>query len=135
MDGRSLLEPTGTVFSEYHVEKVRAPCLMVRRDNLKYVYIHGHEEQLFDLDADPGEWTNLAGTHDKTQLREAILEQFDPDAIARHGAVSVARRELIARARAMTTTRWDYSLVFDARKQYFRLISRSSAAARRTRRR
>jgi choline-sulfatase len=120
MDGCTLLEPTGTVFSEYHVEKVRAPCFMLRRDNLKYVYIHGHEEQLFDLDADPGEWTNLAGTHDTTRLRETILERFDPDAIARDGAASVARRELIARAMAMTTTRWDYSPAFDATKQYVR---------------
>jgi choline-sulfatase len=120
MDGGSLLEPSGTVFSEYHVEKVRAPCFMVRRHNLKYVYIHEHGEQLFDLDADPGEWTNLAASHDTKELRDLILERFDPDAIARDGVESVARRELIARAMALTTTRWDYSPTFDATKQYVR---------------
>jgi choline-sulfatase len=120
MDGTSLFAPTGTVFSEYHVEKVRAPCFMVRRGDEKYVYIHEHGEQLFDLAADPGEWHDLAGTTDTKEYRDLILERFDPDAIARHGADSVARRELIARAMAMTTTRWDYAPVFDATKQYVR---------------
>ena len=120
MDGGSLLEPRGVVFSEYHVEKVRAPCFMVRRGRWKYVYIHGHGEQLFDLAEDPGEWHNLAPDPRAEELRALILEQFDPDAIARSGAESVARRELIARAMAQTTTRWDYSPVFDATKQYVR---------------
>jgi choline-sulfatase len=120
MDGGSLLEPSGVVCSEYHVEKVRAPCFMVRRGAWKYVYIHGHDQQLFDLASDPGEWTNLAGEHDTAELRSLILERFDPDAIARDGDASVRRRELIARAMAMTTTRWDYSPVFDATTQYVR---------------
>jgi choline-sulfatase len=120
MDGGSLLEPAGTVFSEYHVEKVRAPCFMVRRDRWKYVYIHGHGEQLFDVEGDSGEWTNLAGDVDTSELRELILERFDPEAIARDGAASVARRHLIARAMALAPTRWDYAPVFDATRQYVR---------------
>jgi Choline sulfatase enzyme C terminal len=84
------------------------------------VYIHAHGEQLFDLDADPGERTNLAGTLDTTDLRALVLGQFDPEAIARHGAHSVRRRELIARAMARTPTRWDYAPQFDATKQYVR---------------
>jgi len=120
MDGGSLLEPSGVVFSEYHVEKVRAPCFMVRKGSWKYVYIHEHGEQLFDLEHDPGEWTNLAGRHDTEEYRATILERFDPDAIAAHGVESVRRRELIARAMALTATRWDYSPPFDATKQYVR---------------
>jgi choline-sulfatase len=120
MDGGSLLEPRGVVFSEYHVEKVRAPCFMVRRGRWKYVYIHGHGEQLFDLAEDPGEWHDLAPHPQAEELRALILDRFDPDAIARSGAASVARRELIARAMAQTTTRWDYSPTFDATKQYVR---------------
>ena len=54
-------DPNRAVLSEYHVEKVRAPCFMARRDRWKYVLVHEHGEQLFDLEADPGEWTNLAG--------------------------------------------------------------------------
>jgi choline-sulfatase len=120
MDGGSLDEPRVVVFSEYHVEKVRAPCFMVREGSWKYVYVHGHGEQLFDLESDPGEWTNLVGEHDTTALRARILERFDPDTIARAGEASVRRRELIARAMAMTGTRWDYSPAFDATKQYVR---------------
>jgi choline-sulfatase len=120
MDGGDLFAPASVVFSEYHVEKVRAPCFMVRRGSWKYVYVHGHDEQLFDLEHDPREWTNLAREHDTKEYRDMILERFDPDAIARHGAESVRRRELIARAMARTTTRWDYSPVFDATKQYVR---------------
>jgi choline-sulfatase len=120
MDGVDLFEPRGVVFSEYHVEKVRAPCFMVRQGRWKYVYIHGHGDQLFDLESDPGEWANLAGERDTAELRRAILARFDPDAIACHGVESVARRDVIARAMAMTSTRWDYSPPFDATKQYVR---------------
>jgi len=120
MDGGSLDRPGDVVFSEYHVEKVRAPCFMVRRGSRKYIYIHGHGEQLFDLEVDPGERTNLAGEEDTSALRACILDRFDPDAIARAGESSVRRRELIARAMTMTGTRWDYSPPFDATKQYVR---------------
>ena len=108
------------VCSEYHVEKVRAPCFMARRGRWKYVLVHGHGEQLFDLEADPGEWTNLAGRPEGDELRALVLERFDPDAIAAAGASSVRRRELIARAMTLTGTRWDHVPFFDATKQYVR---------------
>jgi choline-sulfatase len=120
MDGRSLLDAGDAVFSEYPVEKVRAPCFLVRRGTYKYVYVHGHGEQLFDLATDPGEWNDLAQTTDTKEYRDVILEQFDPDAIARDGVESVARRDLIARAMAKTSTRWDWQPFFDATKQYVR---------------
>jgi choline-sulfatase len=120
MDGTSLLRPGAPVFSEYHVEKVRAPCFMVRAGNRKYVYVHGHGEQLFDLADDPGEWHDLAKDTDAKEYRDLILERFDPDTIARHGAESVRRRDLIARAMAKTNTRWDWQPFFDATKQYVR---------------
>ena len=43
-----------------------------------------------------------------------MLEQFERDKIARAGAESVRRRELVARATAMTPVRWDYEPRFDA---------------------
>jgi choline-sulfatase len=129
VDGRSLAgllrggrEPDRVVLSEYHVEKVRAPCFMARRGRWKYVLVHGHDEQLFDLEADPGEWTNLVSDRPDVAagLRAQILGRFDPDAIAREGAESVRRRELVARATALTGTRWDHQPHFDARRQYVR---------------
>jgi hypothetical protein len=102
------------------VEKVRAPCFMARRGSRKLIHVHGHGDQLFDLDADPGEWDNRIGREAADDLLGTILAEFDPDAIAADGAESVARRELIRQAMARNGTRWDYSPVFDATKQYVR---------------
>jgi choline-sulfatase len=118
--GRSLLDPDPdrAVLAEYHVEKVRAPCFMVRRGSRKLIHVHGHGEQLFDLEADPAELESL--DEDAGDLRELILAEFEPDAIAADGAASVARRELIREAMARNGTRWDYSPEFDATTQYVR---------------
>lgn len=113
-----------TVFSEYHVEKVRAPCFMVRKGSYKYIYIHGHGGQLFDLAADPGEWNNLVGRPElqavEEELRQLIVAQFDADQIAAAGAASVQKRELIRRAMERNNTHWDYFPYFDATQQYVR---------------
>ena len=112
------------VLSEYHVEKVKAPCFMVCQGSHKYIYIHGHASQLFDLDSDPGEWHNLAGQPRlrelEEQLRAMILERFDPERLAADGAASVRRRELVKAAMERNDTHWDYSPVFDATRQYVR---------------
>ena len=42
-------------FSEIHSEGIHGPCFMVRKGKFKYIYVHGHDAQLFDLEADPGE--------------------------------------------------------------------------------
>ncbi|MDA0989154.1 MAG: sulfatase-like hydrolase/transferase [Verrucomicrobia bacterium] len=94
LSGRSLLtcltdgrEPaTVPVFCEYHGEGVHAPCFMVRDGDHKYIYVHGHEERLYNLRTDPDEKQNLAGNAQVadvlTRLRSLVLERFDPDAIA-----------------------------------------------------
>ena len=131
MDGVSLAglietgaAPERPIFSEYHVEKVHAPCFMVRRGRYKYIYIHGHGCQLFDLETDPDEWRNLAGqpamAEVEADLRGLILARFDPDQVAADGAASVRRRELIGKAMARTQTKWDYFPYFDASQQYVR---------------
>ena len=108
------------VFSEMHSEAMGAPCFMVRSDCHKYVYVHGHDSQLFDLDTDPGEWHNLAGDPDygdvASELEARILERFDPDSIAADVVASLHRRALIKQAMASNGTRWDYFPAFDARK-------------------
>ena len=96
MDGRSLMGlldgddlENWVVFSEYHAQGCHAPCFMIRQGQYKYVYIHDYESQLFDLEADPGEWHNLAGNPEykeiETQLKTRMLEKFDPDAIEEAG--------------------------------------------------
>jgi choline-sulfatase len=113
-----------TIFSEYHVEKVRAPCFMARRGRYKLIYVHGHDRRLFDVDADPGEWRDLAGGDEtravEEELLREILERFDPDAIAADGAASVRRREIVRDAMTRNGTSWDHAPFFDAAKQYVR---------------
>jgi choline-sulfatase len=74
------------VISEYTGEGVIAPCRMVRRDNYKYIYTHGHPPLLFDLDNDPLEVENLAGLPDVAEIEQALaaetLEDWDPDEIS-----------------------------------------------------
>jgi choline-sulfatase len=131
VDGRSFVglidgarEPDRFVLSEYHVEKVRAPCFMARRGNHKLVLVHGHGEQLFDLASDPGEWRDLSGDPAvagvQQELRALILDRFAPDEIARRGAESVRRREIVRDATARTAVRWDHTPEFDAKRQYVR---------------
>jgi choline-sulfatase len=124
MDGRSLmglLDGTDAqdwiTFSEYHAQGCHAPCFMVREGSYKYVYIHGHRGQLFDLEQDPGEWQNLAGASAYAQveqrLKELILQRFDPHAIDEAVSASVRKRTLISQAMALTDTRWDIEPRFD----------------------
>ncbi|MBU7004932.1 MAG: sulfatase-like hydrolase/transferase, partial [Theionarchaea archaeon] len=70
LPGMSLLEtvetgseppPNRPILCEYHGEGVHAPCFMSVMDGFKYVYVHGHEERLYDLVEDPDEYVNLVG--------------------------------------------------------------------------
>jgi choline-sulfatase len=135
LDGRSLLplvtgeeeqDPADevAVFSEYHLEKVRAPCFMVRRGRWKYVYVHGHDRQLFDLDADPNEWTDVSGrpatAEVEADLHALLLNRFDPEALAAAGAASIPRRVIVAEGMRRNDQHWDYTPVFDGTRQYVR---------------
>jgi choline-sulfatase len=131
LDGRSLLpvvehpdQADVPVFSEYHLEKVHAPCFMVRRGRWKYVYIHGHDRQLFDLEEDPSEWTDLSGRAQfaevEAELLALILERFDPDALAAAGQASLRRRAIVAEAMRRNDQHWDYTPVVDGTRQYVR---------------
>ena len=132
LDGSSLLPcMTGSeagrfTFAESHTNGIYAPCFMVRRGDLKYVYIHDQEpdEQLFDLRLDPGEWSNLARRpeyHDRLhELKALILGQFDPDAIEARIQTSLDRRHVIKQANGINQVGWDYQPFFDASRQYDR---------------
>jgi choline-sulfatase len=124
VDGQSLIglldgsdAQERVAFSEYHSQGSHAPCFMVREGQYKYVLIHGYGSQLFDLEADPGEWHNLSGRPGykeiETQLQGRILRQFDPEAIEQAAQESVRKRTLIKRAMETTGTRWDVEPRFD----------------------
>jgi choline-sulfatase len=124
MDGSSLLplingddQDDRVTFSEFHAQGSHATCFMVRQGRYKYVYIHGYDSQLFDLENDPGEWHNLAGQPDfaaiEAHLKALILSRFDPDAIEAQVSASVRRRWLIKRAMDISGVRWDAEPHFD----------------------
>jgi choline-sulfatase len=100
------------VFSEYHAEKVHAPAFMVRRGDHKYVYVHRHGTQLFDLASDPSERNDLSGSPEgsaiRARLHDLLLERFDPDALHLAAADSVRRRDLVRKATQRNGTRWDH---------------------------
>ena len=106
-----------TVFSEEHVEEVATTCFMVRRGTWKYIHIHGVDAQLFDLEADPSEWHNLAGKPEheaiEDELRGALLERFDPDAIERDVRKSLGARRVIRDAMSKHGTHWGYRSELD----------------------
>lgn len=92
LPGRSLrqlanapLDPSRTVFSEYHSASSVSGSFMVRRGSWKYVSYTGFPERLFDLQADPEENHDLAGDPryaDALQEgRAALREICDPDAV------------------------------------------------------
>jgi choline-sulfatase len=128
IDGQSLLptiegqsDDERVIYAENHVEGVYAPCFMARKGRSKYVYIHGHDAQLFDLETDPGEWHNLVGDPRfeavQAELETSILAQFDPDAIEQDLRESHQRRLVIKEAMQANDVYWDYFPYFDARKR------------------
>jgi len=105
-------QPGRAAFSEMHSEGVYATCFMVRKGKYKYVYIHGHDEQLFDLEKDPDEWDNLAGRVEydsiRDEMRTFILGKFDPDRIEEQLRDSLQRRLFLMKAMQKTGQDWAY---------------------------
>ena len=67
LPGRSLFdiakEPdddTRMIFSEYHGAAATSGAYMLRDGQYKYVHYVGYEPELYDLDSDPEEMSNLA---------------------------------------------------------------------------
>lgn len=120
VDGMSLVsllggneEPGRAIFSEMHSEGVYATCFMIRKGKYKYIYIHEHDEQLFDLEKDPEEWDNLARRAEyasvRDELKTHILGRFDPDRIEQQLRDSLEKRRFLMKAMQKTGRDWAYT--------------------------
>jgi choline-sulfatase len=92
LPGRSLFdiaaEPddgTRMVFSEYHGAAATSGAFMLRDGKYKYIYYAGYEPELYDLDSDPEEMSNLAAKSEfqtvVAQYEKHLRDIVDPEAV------------------------------------------------------
>ncbi|MGI9524730.1 MAG: choline-sulfatase [Hyphomicrobiaceae bacterium] len=116
---------TTPVAMEYAAEGSYAPLVALRSGRYKYVQCSLDPDQLYDLDVDPHELSNLASTPEQSEtLREFQnqvckrwdLAQFDADVRA-----SQARRWVVYNAlRSGNYYPWDYQPLQQASERYMR---------------
>lgn len=113
------------VIIDYSGEGTIAPTRTIVRGTYKYVYVHGHEELLFDLEEDPQEWVNLASDSEfheiLAELRSVCLSNWSPDDAERRIRASQKRRTFINESLSSGLYQsWDYQPAFDAARMYVR---------------
>lgn len=125
LEGRQSSSPERLAISESHSEGVASLTFMVRKGAYKYIYIHGHGKQLFDLTADPTEVHNLTGKPEFIEIEQALhhelCSRFDFDRVTME--VQRTQREHVYIREAMrqgTKINWDYQPFFDAGKSWVR---------------
>ena len=130
-DGSSVMgfvdrpEPGRTVVGEFLGEGAIAPIFMIRSGRWKYVWSEPDPPQLYDLDDDPSELVNLAGTpeHGATAagFEREIHDRWDVARVdAEVRADQRARRDVDRAMRQGRFRSWDFQPVTDASEQYMR---------------
>ncbi len=102
-----------TVYSEALAEGANAAVLMVKQGNLKYTRSGIDPEQLFDLDTDPNELTNLVGDSryeaEHERLAGLASETWNVDTLSSQVRQNQRQRMFVAKAlNSGTKTSWDY---------------------------
>ena len=76
-------DPERIVFSEYHAASSPTGAFMIRKGTYKLIYYVDYEPELFDLEADPEETTNVADHPDHADARRdceaALRAVVDPE--------------------------------------------------------
>jgi choline-sulfatase len=126
------------VLGEILFEGAIAPCFMVRRGRFKYIHSAPDPDQIYDLESDPLELANLAGTPGYRDLQyefqEMVLARWDSPALREQVIASQRRRRLVDRALAQgRATPWDFQPVRDASQQYMRSFMDLDTVERRAR--
>jgi choline-sulfatase len=131
IDGRSLiphLRGAGghdEALGEYLAEGAIAPIVMIRRGRHKFVLSPPDPDQLYDLDTDPDERSNLAKApeHEKlcARFRAEVARRWDLASLDRAVRESQRRRHIVASALSLGRLNpWDYQPPRDASREYIR---------------
>jgi choline-sulfatase len=130
VDGRSLVplcegaaeDPNHTAWGEYLAEGAIAPLYMLRRGSWKFIHSPVDADQLFNIDDDPEEQTNLAHGHPlAAQMRAEVEAKFDIPRI--HEAVLQSQQSRLMMFEAMKNGSlfpWDFQPLRKASEQYTR---------------
>lgn len=124
------------VVSDYTDMGVIAPARMLRKGRFKLVHTHGHPPQLYDLQADPLELANLAGSaqHAATlaAMREELLRGWDGEQVLQDVLASQKRRLFLQEAvrRGAPAPQWDYQAMRDDSRRFVRAGGAAGAKAR-----
>lgn len=91
----------GLAIAEYTAHGTDRPARMVRRGRYKLNYYWNEPVELFDLEADPGEWCDLAASPEHAATRDELiaiaLRDWDPADVDRRVRASQARRRIAVR--------------------------------------
>lgn len=119
IDGQSLVplmnggSRESVAYSEIMSDGLPAPIFMIRRDNWKLIYGPAYPAELYDLDEDPHEQSNLAATPEAADALNRLVAEadakWDAAAIQADIDLSIARRILVRGAHsAGQSPSWDY---------------------------
>lgn len=80
-------DPERIVFSEYHAAGAISGAFMLRKGQYKYVYYVGYPAQLFDLENDPEELTDISSLSEMRELiaqfKTELYDICDPEEVDR----------------------------------------------------
>ena len=113
------------VIGEYLAEGAIAPIVMIRRGRYKFVHCPVDPDQLYDLEADPLERRNLAGSVEQADtvatFRDEVSKRWSLSAVHEQVLASQSRRRLVDSAlRIGRHVSWDFQPVRDASRVYVR---------------
>ena len=130
IEGRSILSHVSAgsghdeVIGEFFGEGAQEPIFMIRRGSRKFVRAEGDPDQLYDLDSDPEERSNLATANaerdEVERLRGEIDASYDTAALKRAVLESQRRRRFLKTVMRAQGLSWDYRPRQDVAQAYVR---------------